>query len=329
MKKFISLLLVLTLAAGCARPSDVVGIPVFKIATIRGPSGVSMLKLMADSDADVTQNKYEFTLFSDPTDITAKILNGEFSAAALPSNLAAVLYQKTDKKIKVVALETLGVLYLLENGNTVKSAADLKGKTVTMSTAGQGATPEFALRYILMQNGLDPDKDVTIEFRGGHSDVAMLMTSGEIGLCLLPEPNVTAVLSANQEVQIALDITREWNGAAQAAGNGDGELAMSCIVASTNFIQSHKEAFEVFLNEYKKSCEYVDANLEETANLAQQYGVIPKAAVAKAAIPRCNIVYIDGSDMKNKLDGYFKVLHGFAPTSVGGELPDENFYYKK
>ncbi|MDR1892331.1 MAG: ABC transporter substrate-binding protein [Oscillospiraceae bacterium] len=300
-----------------------------KAAALRGPTGVSMLKLMEDSEKGATANPYEFSIYSDPTDVSAKIINGEFDVAALPTNLAAVLYQKTNKKIKIVALDTLGVLYLLENGEAVKSVADLKGKTVTMAVAGQGATPEFALKYILGQNGLDPEKDVTIEYRGEHSDVAALAVSGEVKICLLPEPNVTPVLSGNASARVALDITKEWKSAAEKTGSPQGELAMSCIVATQDFISAHNTEFDAFMAEYKASCEYVTSNPDDTAALAEKFTVIPKAAVAKKAIPNCNIVYIDGADMQARAAGYLEVLYGFAPASVGGELPDEQFYYKK
>ena len=315
------MVMVLSLAA-CARQSAQ---PVdIKIATLKGPTGMGMAKLMEDASVESAQgDRYEFSLAAAPDEITAQVVNGSVDIAAVPTNLASVLYQKTKGQIQVAALNTLGVLYLLENGETIQSVADLKGKTI--GATGQGSTPEYVLDYILTKNGLDPEKDVTIVWKGEHSELAALMSAGEVDIGMLPEPNVTAVLSANSGVRSALNLTEEWN---KVAGE-DSTLTMGCIVVQKKFAEEHKDALNRFLKAYSESVEYVNTNLDEASQLVEKHGILPKAAVAKKAIPNCNITYIDGAAMKTSLSGFLKVLFDANPASIGGAMPDDAFYYAK
>lgn len=303
-----------------AAPAEQINV---RIATLKGPTGMGMAKLMDDSANSLTTNKYEFTIASAPDEVTAAVVAGNVDIAAVPSNLAAALYKKTNGGVQVAAINTLGVLYVLENGNTINSIADLKGKTIVAS--GQAATPEYAIRYILEKNGIDPDKDVTIEYKAEHSELATLMTSGDVTIGLLPEPNVTAVLSGNKDVRIALNLTDEWN---KVADDGSA-LIMGCVIVNKDFAEKNKAAVDAFLDEYKASVEYANADNQAAAQLIEKYGIVPKAAVAMKALPNCNIVYIDGDEMKTKLTGFFNVLFEANPKSVGGAVPDDNIFYKK
>ncbi|HEX3039164.1 MAG TPA: ABC transporter substrate-binding protein [Caproiciproducens sp.] len=329
-------LLFLSVASGCgssnvgssASPASATVVSVgntqkatIKLATLKGPTGLGMLKLMSDSDA-TSSNRYEFTLAGAPDEIVSKISTGEIDAAAVPTNLAATLYNKTNGKIQMAAVNTLGVLSVLTNGENIASIKDLKGKTVYSS--GQGSTPEYALNYILEQNGLEVGKDVKVEYKAEHAELAALVISGKAKIAVLPEPFVTQVTAKNKDVKIALDITKEWN---KAAGD-KSVLTMGCLIVRKDFAEKNREAFNKFLEEYKASSEFTNSNIEQAAALSEKYGIMP-AAVAKKAIPNCNIVYMDGSEMKAKIPDFLNVLYKANPKSVGGKLPGDDFYYEK
>ena len=325
----LALLLVLSLA-GCAGGEEgqssaaaSAAKTTVRVMGLKGPTGMGMAKLMADQTAGTTKNDYRFTLAGAPDEVSAEVIKGSVDIAAVPTNLAAVLYQKTGGKIQVAALNTLGVLYLLEKGNTIQSVADLKGKTIVAT--GKASTPEYILRYLLTQNGIDPEKDVTIEYKSEHSELATLMTAGTVTLGMLPEPNVTAVLSANSEVRVALNLTEEWNKVAQ----GGSTLTQGCIIVQKDFAANQPAALAAFLEEYQASVNYVNQNIDDASQLIEQNGIIPKAAVAKKALPNCNICYVDGAQMKTQLSGFLKVLFDANPQSVGGAMPDDAFYYQK
>ena len=298
------------------------------VAALKGPTGIGMVKLMQDSDAGTTTNKYSFQVFDSPDNVVAAVSNGDVQVAAVPVNVASTLYQKTSGKIQVAAINTLGTLFLLENGDSIQSVADLKGKTIYVS--GQGATPEYVLDYILTSNGIDPDKDVDIQFVADHATLATMMVAGEADIALLPQPNVTTVLTQAQDVRIALDLTKVWDDTNKVNGK-EGQLSMGCIIVNKEFAEQNKAAFNKFLDEYKTSVEYVtnETNLDAAAQLCETYGIIPKAAVAKKAIPDCNITYIEGAEMKQNMQQNLQILFDANPKSIGGTMPDDAFYYTR
>ena len=293
-----------------------------KVAALKGPTGLGMLKLMSDNDAKTAANNYQFSLVSAPDEIVAKISSGEIDVAAAPTNLAATLYNKTSGKVQLAALNTLGVLSIVSNGETISSIKDLKGKTIV--TSGQGAIPEYALNYILKQNGLEVGKDVKVEYKAEHSEVATLVISGKAKIVMLPEPFVTQVTTKNKAVKVALDITKEWD----KVVNSKSVLTMGCLIVRKDFAEKNKDAFNKFLEEYKASADYTNANVEAAAALSEKYDIMP-AAVAKKAIPNCHIVYIDGTELKSKTADFLNVLFKANPKSVGGKMPGEDFYYTK
>lgn len=293
-----------------------------KLATLKGPTGLGMLKLMSDNDAKTAANNYAFTLVASPDEIVSKISTGEIDAAAVPTNLAATLYNKTDGKVQLAAINTLGVLSLLTSDATIKSVKDLKGKTIYAS--GQGSTPEYALNYIFKENGLEVGKDVKVQYVAEHAELATLVIAGKAAIAVLPEPFVTQVMSKNKSVKIGLNITEEWN---KVAGD-KSVLTMGCLIVRKDFAEKSREAFNAFLDEYKKSADYTTSNVEQAAALSEKYDIMP-AAVAQKAIPNCNIVYIDGADMKAKIPDFLNILFKANPKSVGGKLPGDDFYYTK
>ncbi len=293
-----------------------------KLATLKGPTGLGMLKLMSDNDAKTAANNYAFTLVASPDEIVSKISTGEIDVAAVPTNLAATLYNKTNGKIQIAAINTLGVLSLLTNDEKIKSVKDLKGKTIYSS--GQGATPEYALNYILKQNGLEVGKDVNVKYVAEHAELATLMISGKVTTAVLPEPFVTQVMLKNKNLKIGLNITEEWN---KVAGD-KSVLTMGCLIVRKDFAEKNKAAFNAFLDEYKTSAAYTTSDVKQAAALSEKYGIMP-AAIAQKAIPNCNIVYIDGADLKAKIPDFLNVLFKANPKSVGGKLPGDDFYYTK
>lgn len=288
-----------------------------KIATLKGPTGMGMVKLMEEN-----KESYDISLFDSPDQIVSKVVNGEVDGAAVPSNLASVLYNKTKGGVKLVGVNTLGVLYVVENGDTIKSIKDLKGKTVYAS--GKGATPEYILNHILKENGLDPEKDLKIEYKAQHNDLAALVASKKAEIAVLPEPFVTTTKMKNKELNIQLDLTKEW----EKVAKDNGKLAMGTLIFRKDFIEKRNEDVKSFLENYKKSVGFVNANKEEAGKLIEKNGIIPKAKIAEMAIPKCNIVFMDAKESRKSLESFYKVLSDSNPKSIGGKLPDENFYYE-
>lgn len=296
-----------------------------KVAALKGPSAVGLLRLMEQSESKdtPTYNDYEYTIAGAPDQLVGAIVKGEYDIAVLPTNLAATLYNKTKGKIKLATINTLGVLYMVEAGDSVKTVADLKGKTIYAT--GKGSTPEFVLNYVLESNGLKVGTDVQVEYKTEHTELATLMAAGQAEIALLPEPFVTTALAKNDKLRVALDMTKEWD----TASKGASGLTMSGVVIQKKLIDENPDAVKAFLAEYENSTLYVTnpLNADAVAELAVKREIIPAAAVAKKAIPKCNIVFLAGEDMKQAAGGFLKVLFDANPQSVGGKLPDEEFYY--
>ena len=293
----------------------------YSIAALKGPTAMGLVKLMKDSESgETTGNGYTFTLAGSADEVTPALLKGELDMACGPANLAAVLYNKTEGEIEVLAVNTLGVLYIVENGESVQSIADLKGQTIV--AAGKGSTPEYALRYLLTENGIDPDNDVTIDWKSEHSECVAALASGQASVALLPQPFVTVAQSKIEGLRMALDLTKEWD----ALDNGSG-LITGVIVARRAVVEENPAAVEKFLEEYEASINYTETNAEDAAKLIARYEIVPKEPIALKALPGCNIHFIKGEEMKEKVAGYLQVLFDADPKSVGGTLPDDAFYY--
>lgn len=291
------------------------------VAVLKGPTGIGAVKLMDSTDSS---NEYTFEVSSAPDEVMAKLINGSVDIAALPTNVAAAVYNKSEQEISIAAINTLGVLHILERGDTIQSVSDLEGKTIYAT--GQGSTPEYVLNYILQKNNI---QNVTVEYMAEHAELATALLAGDVNIALLPEPNVTAVLLKDSTIHQALDLTEEWNTTQLTNSLMPSQLAMGCIVARKDFIQNNTDAFENFLKEYEESVNYVNNNVSEVAELVQKYGIMDSAAVAEKAIPNCNIVFIANDEMKNALQGFYQILFEANPKSIGGALPNEDFYYTK
>lgn len=292
----------------------------YSVAALKGPTAMGLVKLMDDTDkAGETGNDYTFTLAASPDEITPKLIQGELDMACVPANLASVLYNKTEGQIVTLAVNTLGVLYLVENGNAVQSVRDLTGMTIV--AAGKGSTPEYALRYLLIENGVDPDRDVTIDWKSEHSECVSALASGEATVALLPQPFVTVAQSKLADLRVALDLTAEWD-----ALNNGSSLITGVVVARKEVVEKNPGAVNAFLKDYAASVDWVNANAADAAQLIGSYDIVD-AAVAEKALPACNIVCLTGPEMSGKLSGYLTVLFDQNPASVGGALPKDDFYF--
>ena len=294
------------------------------VMALKGPTAMGMVQLMDSAEAGaVGGNAYTFTIAASADEVTPKLVQGGADIAAVPANLASVLYNNTEGQVQVLAVNTLGVLYIVENGDSVQSVSDLAGRTIYAS--GKGSTPEYALNYILSENGIDPEADVTIEWKSEHSECVAALASDEDGIAMLPQPFVTTAQMQNENLRVALDLTKEWD-ALQADAEAPSALLTGVVVVRTAFAEEHPEAVNAFLDSYQASVEYVNANVEDASALIEKYDIVP-AAVARKALPYCNITFIEGSEMQEKLSGYLNVLFEQNPASVGGALPAEDFYY--
>lgn len=316
MKKIILLmsLFIAVLFVGCSK-NDTKEINLktsFNVATLNGPTGIGFVNMMEKSN-------HNFEILSSPDEVVIKLINGEVDIASVPSNLASVLYNKTQGEISVLAINTLGVLYVVETGTEINSIEDLKGKTI-LST-GKGATPEYVVNYILEKAGIL--NEVNIEFKSEHAELVSLLSEGKANIAILPQPFVTSALLKTENLRVSLDLTEEWN-------NIDSQSSMitGVLVARNEVINNNKKDLDVFLDEYKQSIEKSNYDIEKTAELTEEFNILPKEVAIKA-IPECNITYIDGEEMKELLSNYLSILKQQNPKSIGENLPNADFYYKK
>ncbi len=322
----LALLLILVLVlpvVACTAPKDTTEINVY---TLNGTTGFGMAKLISDAKEDETLSHYKFEVKTDASDVTAALINGDADIAALPTNAAANVYNKTEGKVSVLAVNTLGCLYLITNQNeSVKSFSDLKGKTVY----APAQNPTFILKYLCEKNGLTVGKDVTINSEAYAAPAALkdAVAAGEVDIAVLPEPMVTLATAAATKggkvtLTNALDLTEEWNLVATK-----DTLVQGCLVIRNEFLEAHPEAVKSFLEAYKSSVEYLEEDLEAASQMIVDAGIFANAAVAKTAIPKCNVCYVDGEEMKAAMNAYLNVLYGINPASIGGALPEDDFYY--
>ena len=288
------------------------------VAALSGPTGMGMAYLNEQSDAGNTAYRYNISYASAPDQLTGGLISKEYQIAALPVNLASVLYNKTGGEILTAAVNTLGVLYVVEKGDSVKSLSELAGKKVVAS--GQGSTPEYVFNYLLEKAGIKDQ--VEVEYVSQHDEAVSALASGKADLAMLPEPKVTAALMQIEGTRIALDLTEEWDKIS------DAQLVQGVIVVQKDFAEAHPEVVEAFLSEYKSSVDFTNENKEEAASLIEKYGIIPKATIALKAIPNCNIVCLTGDEMKTSVSDMLKTLYDANPAGVGGSLAGDAMFLK-
>ncbi len=316
MKKILSIILTIALLAVFASCSD--GKPAkesgdtLNIAALKGPTSIGFIKLIND-------NKINYKLAGAAEELTAPFINGAYDIISVPCNLASVLYNKTNGNVKLLAVNTLGVLYLVGTEDA-PNIASLAGKTIY--STGKGTTPQYVFEHILEANGLVVGKDVTVEYVNEATELAALLSNGKAKLAVLPEPYVTSVISQNENISVKLSLTDEW-----AKISGGKSLVTGVVIAKKDFAEANKEKIDKFLAEYKESVEFANSDIDTTAKSCVKLGIIANEMIAKKAIPSCNIAFLGKEDMKDAVSEYLNVLFAAAPESVGGKIPADDFYY--
>lgn len=321
MKFAVVLMLGIMLLTGCgAQKRASAESVIVHITALKGPTAMGMVDFMDKSEkGEIKDNDYQFEIVAAVDEVTPKLVQGKTDIAAVPANLASVLYNNTNAEVQVLAINTLGVIYIVESGDVISEVSDLKGRTIYAS--GKGATPEYALNYILAQNGIDPEKDVTIEWKSEHAECLSALMADENAIAMLPQPFVTTAQTKSEKIRVALDLTEEWDKL-----GADSALLTGVVVARKEFVEQNPAAVQAFLEHYEASVNYVNQNIKDAATLIEKYDIVP-APVAVKAVPSCNIVFITGEEMKQKLSGYLKVLSEQNPKAIGGALPADDFYY--
>ncbi|MBO8436572.1 MAG: ABC transporter substrate-binding protein [Spirochaetes bacterium] len=313
MKKFISYILVLFAALSALSAADI------SVAALRGPTSMGLVSLMNESEkGSVNGNSYTFQIEGAADAVVPLIVRGDVDVAAIPGNLASVLYNNTKGKIEVIAINTLGVLYIVENGDSVHSVEDLRGRTIY--SAGKGATPEYALQYVLAANGLEVGKDVFIEWKSEHAECVAALKADSEGVAMLPQPFATTAMISEPSIRIALDLNELWQDKVGSV------LITGVTVARKDWAEANPAALSSFLDSYSESVNFINSDIEAGAKLVGKYGIVPEN-VAKVAIPYCQVTLITGNEMKTALSEYLEILFAQNPKSVGGALPADDFYY--
>ena len=294
-----------------------------RVGSMKGPTTMGLVSLMDKSSKGESKGSYEFTMVTAADELVGKVVSGDVDIALVPANMASILYQKTKQDIQVLNINTLGVLYVVAADDSIQSVSDLKGKTVYMT--GKGTTPDYAFYYLLSQNGLG-DEDVAIEYKSEAAEVAAILKEQSDAIGLLPQPFVTVAMAQNENLKMVLDLTEEWDKVQTEDG---GSLVTGVTVCRKGLLEdaAGAEAVKVFMEEHEESADFANDHVEEAAGLVAAAGILEKAPVAQKAMPYCSIVCIEGEEMKGRLSGYLQVLYDQDPASVGGQLPDDGFYY--
>ena len=319
MKKLISAVLALILAvAACACSGTKADDTAVRIGSLKGPTTMGLVNLMKKADNKETTSNYEFTMETQADAIAAKIVSGDLDIALVPANLASALYKKTEGGIRVINVNTLGVLYCVTGDESIKSVKDLAGKEVVLT--GQGTTPEYSLRYLLDKNGI---ADCTLNFKSEATEVAAVLAEDSTQIAVLPQPFATVAQIQNDKLHTAFSLSDEWD----AAAGGESKLLTGVTIVRADFLKDHEGLVKQFLKDHAESAKAAVDDVEGTATLVAEYGIIEKAPVAQKALPYCNIVCLTGSEMKTALSGYLQVLFDSDAKAVGGALPADDFYY--
>lgn len=311
-----------TAAETIASNEAVSGETVVRVGGLKGPTTMGLVKLMDDAANGTAKNNYEFTMVTAADELTALVAGGKVDIALLPANVASVLYNKTNGGVSVIDINTLGVLYLVSSDTSIETVDQLKGKTVYLP--GKGTTPEYALRYLISAAGLSVG-DVTLEFKSEASEVASILAEDPTAIGLLPQPFVTSALAQNDKLSIVMDLTKAWD-EFQAEGEGS-RLVTGVTIVNSQFLESNADSVNTFLEEHEASILFTESDPDTAAELIAAAEIVPKAPLAKKALPFCNIKFLSGEEMKAALSGYLEVLFEQNAASVGGTLPDDAFYY--
>ncbi len=325
MKKILSILLTLSILVafvGCSTRGESEA-ETFNVGALKGPTAISMLELFESEEKLDGITSVDYSVAGAPDEILAKLLSGELDAAAIPINLAPILYNKTEGEFQVASINTLGLLYIVENGSSITSLEDLKGKTIY--AAGQGSTPEYILDYLLEENGLVVGEDVEVEYLTEHSEVSVKVISTEGAIGMLPEPFVTTTkVQSEGSVNVSLDLTQIWDETIE-----DTDIMMTAFVVNKEYASKYPNTVKAFLENYEKSSQNAIENIDETAALAVKYEILPSEEIAKQSIPNINITFLDAYEIQDEINKLYEIFLSYEPSSIGGSIPGEDFYFIK
>lgn len=295
--------------------------PVIQVGSLKGPTSMGLVYLMEQDAQNNSAQDYEFTMVTAADELLGTMVSGKLDIALLPANVASILYNKTSGAISVIDINTLGVLYLVASDDSISSMADLKGKTLYLT--GKGTTPDYVLHYLMSANGMT-ESDIKLEYKSEATEVAAILKEQAGAIGLLPQPFVTAACAQNEALRIVLDLTKEWD---ELQGESGSRLVTGVTVVRNAFLEQYPKAVNTFLEEHLESAVFTENQPDKAAQLIAAAGIIEKAPVAEKALPYCNITCITGQEMKDALSGYLQVLAEQNPSSVGGTIPGDAFYY--
>ena len=294
-----------------------------KISVLNGTTGFGMAHLMSLNENNKSANDYKFKVETDASIIVAGLLSGSIDMAALPTNAAANVYNKSNGNVQVLAINTLGVLYLLEKDDQISSIDDLKNTNKKIYVPAQN--PRFITEYILAANGVSDDRIDSTTY-STPAALQQAVIAGQVDLAVLPQPVVTAAIAGAKKAgfsySVALDLTEEWNKIP-----GSEQLVQGCLVVRKDFATKYKKAINRFLTEYEASINFINKNPKEASELVVKYNIFANASVAEKAIPSCNITFMKGEKMKSSMSAFISAMYDIAPESVGNKLPQDDFYY--
>lgn len=294
---------------------------VVRVASLKGPTSLGLLFLMDKANKGETANTYDFRMATGADEILPLMVKGDLDIALIPANVASILYHKTQGGVEVIDINTLGVLYMVSGEDGLADFTDLKGKTIYLT--GKGTTPDYVLQYLLNANGMSVD-DVTLEYKSEATEVASVLAEDPTAIGLLPQPFVTAACMQNDALKVIFDLNEEWNKVQGASGSS---MVTGVTVVRKEFLEENEEAVKDFMEEHKASAEAINADPATGAALAVEAQIVAKEPIAQKAIPDCNITYMDKTEMKQALSGYLDVLFHQDSQSIGGGLPESDFYY--
>lgn len=319
----LSVILLCACLAGCGRKENKkeTDDTVVRVGSLKGPTSMGLLFLQKDAEQGKSRNLYEFQMATGADELLPLMIKGELDMALVPANVAGVLYQKTEGAVTVIDINTLGVLYMVSGDDSVTDLQDLKGRTVYLT--GKGTTPDYVLQYLFEGNGMNGG-DYTLEYKSEATEVAALLAENPDAVGLLPQPFATAACAQNDALKTVIDMNEEWD---RLQGEQGSCMVTGVTVVRNDFLKEHEDAVQIFLEEHAASAEAINQDPATGAAYAVEAQIVPKEPVAQKAIPNCNITCMTGQEMKQALSGYLQVLYGQSPESVGGALPEEDFYY--
>jgi len=316
MKNTFIIFILLLALTDCKQNTDTQKI---RIATLKGPSAMGMVK-MIDSLNQVEESNIEITIYNEPIQVRKLMLENEVDLAVLPTTMAAILYNKK-VNYKLAAIPVWGTLYLFGNDTTIKTWSDLRGKKINLMA--KGMTPDVLFKYLLIQNDIDPENDVKLDYSfPTHIDLANAVAAEQADLGVISEPLVSLVMKKNKKLKPIFDLNSEWKKIVQ-----NTPIAQTALLVHSDFVKNNPEKLQEFLDNYKKSTNWVNENKHEAAKLIVQYEILPNIEVAESSIPRSNLNFIEAKDIRKEINEYFQIFYDLNPDIIGGKIPDEYFIY--